>query len=266
MKFVDEALVKVSAGAGGRGCLSFRREKCIPFGGPDGGDGGHGGDVYLRAAEGVNTLADFRIAKIYKARNGEAGTSNDCSGPAGEDLYVTVPVGTTVTDEDTQEVLGDLSKEDDVLLVVKGGKGGWGNVRFKSSTNRAPRKVGTGLPGEKRTLRLEMKVIADVGLLGLPKIGEMPVPFGLMHRLAYGESFIKLIDPKVVPEAGPLGLTKALGFRYLTFQVSNIDEVCDECTKAGLKFDIPKQELMPGVTIAMVRDPDGNVVEFVQRA
>jgi catechol 2,3-dioxygenase-like lactoylglutathione lyase family enzyme len=98
------------------------------------------------------------------------------------------------------------------------------------------------------------------------KIGEMPVPFGLMHRLAYGESFIKLIDPKVVPEAGPLGLTKALGFRYLTFQVSNIDEVCDECAKAGLKFDIPKQELMPGVTIAMVRDPDGNVVEFVQRA
>jgi len=104
------------------------------------------------------------------------------------------------------------------------------------------------------------------GLLGLPKIGEMPVPFGLMHRLAYGESFIKLIDPKVVPEAGPLGLTKALGFRYLTFQVLNIDEVCDECTKAGLKFDIPQQELMPGVTIAMVRDPDGNVVEFVQRA
>ncbi|MFM7065884.1 MAG: GTPase ObgE, partial [Gammaproteobacteria bacterium] len=110
MKFVDEALVKVVAGAGGRGCLSFRREKFIPFGGPDGGDGGQGGDVYLRAAEGVNTLADFRIAKTYKARNGEAGTSNDCSGAAGEDLFVTVPVGPTVTDEDTQEVLGDLAK------------------------------------------------------------------------------------------------------------------------------------------------------------
>lgn len=172
MKFVDEALVKVVAGAGGRGCLSFRREKFIPFGGPDGGDGGQGGDVYLRAAEGVNTLADFRIAKTYKARNGEAGTSNDCSGAAGEDLYVTVPVGTTVTDEDTQEVLGDLAKAGDVLMVAKGGKGGWGNVRFKSSTNRAPRKFGPGLPGERRTLRLEMKVIADVGLLGLPNAGK----------------------------------------------------------------------------------------------
>ena len=172
MKFVDEALVKVVAGAGGRGCLSFRREKFIPFGGPDGGDGGQGGDVYLRAAEGVNTLADFRIAKTYKARNGEAGTSNDCSGAAGEDLFVTVPVGTTVTDEDTQEVLGDLAKAGDVLMVAKGGKGGWGNVRFKSSTNRAPRKFGPGLPGERRTLRLEMKVIADVGLLGLPNAGK----------------------------------------------------------------------------------------------
>jgi GTPase len=172
MKFVDEALVKVVAGAGGRGCLSFRREKFIPFGGPDGGDGGQGGDVYLRAAEGVNTLADFRIAKTYKARNGEAGTSNDCSGAAGEDLYVTVPVGTTVTDEDTQEVLGDLAKAGDSLMVAKGGKGGWGNVRFKSSTNRAPRKFGPGLPGERRTLRLEMKVIADVGLLGLPNAGK----------------------------------------------------------------------------------------------
>jgi GTP-binding protein len=172
MKFVDEALVKVAAGAGGRGCLSFRREKSIPFGGPDGGDGGRGGDVYLRAEEGVNTLADFRISRIYKARNGEAGTSNDCSGAAGEDLYVTVPVGTTLTDEDTQELLGDLAHEGDVLMVVKGGKGGWGNVRFKSSTNRAPRKFGPGLPGEKRTLRLEMKVIADVGLLGLPNAGK----------------------------------------------------------------------------------------------
>jgi len=104
------------------------------------------------------------------------------------------------------------------------------------------------------------------GLLGLEKIGETPVPFGLMHRLAFGESFVKLIDPKKVPEAGPLGLTKALGFRYLTFQISNIDEMCKACADAGLAFDIPKQELMPGVTIAMVRDPDGNVVEFVQRA
>ncbi len=172
MRFVDEALVRVQAGHGGRGCMSFRREKFIPYGGPDGGDGGLGGTVYLRAQAGINTLADFRYQRTFKAPAGQAGTSNDCTGAGGEDLYVTVPVGTTVIDEDTQEQLGDLLNDGDTVLVARGGKGGWGNARFKSSTNRAPRKSMPGLPGEHRTLRLEMRVIADVGLLGLPNAGK----------------------------------------------------------------------------------------------
>jgi GTP-binding protein len=172
MKFVDEALMRVQAGHGGRGCASFRREKFIPFGGPDGGDGGLGGSVYLRAEEGINTLADFRYQRTFKAGTGTAGSGNDCTGAGGEDLYVSVPVGTTVLDDETQEQLGDLLKPGDTVLVARGGKGGWGNTRFKSSTNRAPRKMMPGLPGEKRLLRLEMRVIADVGLLGLPNAGK----------------------------------------------------------------------------------------------
>ncbi len=172
MKFVDEATLKVHAGNGGRGCVSFRREKFIPFGGPDGGDGGSGGSVNLRAAEGINTLADFRIQRTYKAKNGEGGSGNDCTGRGGEDLWIAVPVGTTVQDAETGEALGDLTRAGQELQVAQGGKGGWGNARYKTSTNRAPRQFGPGLPGEKRTLALELKVIADVGLLGLPNAGK----------------------------------------------------------------------------------------------
>ena len=172
MKFVDEARIRVQAGNGGRGCLSFRREKFVPFGGPDGGDGGHGGSVYLRAAPGINTLADFRVERTFKAKSGEGGSGNDCFGRGGDDLYVPVPIGTVIRDSETGEQLGDLVREGDTLLVAHGGKGGWGNARFKTSTNRAPRQFGTGLPGEKRVLELELKVIADVGLLGLPNAGK----------------------------------------------------------------------------------------------
>src|SRR5882757_10059309 len=172
MKFVDEARARVQAGNGGRGSTSFRREKFVPFGGPDGGDGGHGGSVYLRAASGINTLADFRIERTFKAAHGEPGGANDCSGRGGADLYVPVPIGTVVRDADTHEELGDLTRDGEELLVARGGKGGWGNQRFKSSTNRSPRQFGPGLPGERRVLEFELKVIADVGLLGLPNAGK----------------------------------------------------------------------------------------------
>ncbi len=172
MKFVDEARIRVQAGNGGRGSTSFRREKFVPFGGPDGGDGGHGGSVYLRAAAGINTLVDYRIERLWRAQHGEPGSSNDCTGRSGEDLYIPVPAGTVVRDAETGEVLGDLAREGDLLAVARGGKGGWGNQRFKSSTNRTPRQFGPGLPGEKRTLELELKVLADVGLLGQPNAGK----------------------------------------------------------------------------------------------
>jgi GTPase len=172
MRFVDEAFIKVQAGHGGRGAVSFRREKFIPFGGPDGGDGGKGADVYLVGQEGINTLADFRYNRTFKGPNGTPGQSKDCTGAGGTDLEVLVPVGTTIVDVDTEEQLGDVTAAGQRLLIAKGGKGGWGNTRFKSSTNRTPRKAMPGLPGEKRDLRLELKVMADVGLLGLPNAGK----------------------------------------------------------------------------------------------
>jgi GTPase len=172
MKFVDEARIKVVAGNGGRGCVSFRREKFVPFGGPDGGDGGDGGSVTLRALDGINTLADFRIVRTFRAQNGQPGGGRDMTGRGGEDSLISVPAGTIVRDTETGEQLGDLSKAGMELLVARGGKGGWGNQRFKSSKNRSPRQYGPGLPGESRELELELKVIADVGLLGLPNAGK----------------------------------------------------------------------------------------------
>ncbi|MFC4314980.1 Obg family GTPase CgtA [Steroidobacter flavus] len=172
MRFVDEATIKVQAGNGGRGAASFRREKFIPFGGPDGGDGGKGADIYLVGRAGINTLADFRYNRAFRAPHGTAGMSKDMTGAGGEDLFVEVPIGTTVVDVDTEEELGDVTEPGQRLLVAKGGKGGWGNTRFKTSTNRTPRKAMPGLPGEKRDLRLELKVMADIGLLGLPNAGK----------------------------------------------------------------------------------------------
>jgi len=172
MKFVDEATIRVEAGKGGNGCASFRREKYIPFGGPNGGDGGDGGSIYLVTDTGLNTLADFRYQRSYKAQNGENGMSRECTGKSGEDLTVKVPVGTRVFDADTHEQIGDLVDTGQTLLVAKGGIHGLGNVHFKSSTNRAPRQFTHGTPGEVRSLLLELNVLADVGLLGLPNAGK----------------------------------------------------------------------------------------------
>jgi len=232
MKFIDEAKLRVQAGNGGRGCVSFRREKFVPFGGPDGGDGGAGGSVYLKAVEGMNTLADYRIARTYRGQNGESGSGNDCTGHGGADAYVPVPVGTVVSDVDTGEQLGDLMAEDQLLLVAKGGKGGWGNTRFKSSTNRTPRKAGSGLPGERRELALELRLIADVGLLGLPNAGKSTLiravsaarpkvadyPFTTLHpnlgvvSAGPGRSFVMADIPGLIEGAAE---GAGLGIRFL---------------------------------------------------
>jgi len=172
MKFVDEAAIRVEAGDGGNGCLSFRREKYIEYGGPDGGNGGAGGSVILQADNGLNTLVDYRYERMFRAQRGEGGAGRNCTGASGDDLVLMVPVGTTVIDEDTDEVLGDLLRDGDRFMVAKGGRGGLGNTCFKSSTNRAPRKTTPGTEGEKRNLRLELKVLADIGLLGMPNAGK----------------------------------------------------------------------------------------------
>ncbi len=172
MKFVDEATIRVQAGNGGHGCLSFRREKFIERGGPDGGDGGDGGNVFLVAHDGVNTLADFRVARKFTAGNGQPGAGRNRTGKSGDDLDVIVPCGTVVHEIDTGELIGDLTDAGQRLMVAEAGSGGLGNTRFKSSINRAPRKTTQGTPGEKRHLSLELKLLADVGLLGLPNAGK----------------------------------------------------------------------------------------------
>jgi GTP-binding protein len=172
MKFVDEATMRVEAGNGGNGCVSFRREKFIPKGGPDGGDGGDGGSVYLRATRSMNTLVDFRYSRVFRAERGEDGRGRCQTGASGEDLYIEVPVGTVIHDEDTGEFMGDLITDGEELKVAQGGFHGLGNTRFKSSVNRAPRQSSKGSEGERRSLKLELKLLADVGLLGLPNAGK----------------------------------------------------------------------------------------------
>ncbi|MDN7124381.1 Obg family GTPase CgtA [Pseudidiomarina sp. 1APP75-32.1] len=172
MKFVDEAEIRVEAGDGGNGVVSFRREKYIPKGGPDGGDGGDGGDVYLEADENLNTLIDYRFERIHRAQRGQNGMGKNCTGKRGEDIVLKVPVGTRATDEETGEVLGDLTRHGLRRMVAKGGFHGLGNARFKSSTNRAPRQKTMGTPGEIRSLKLELMLLADVGLLGMPNAGK----------------------------------------------------------------------------------------------
>lgn len=231
MKFVDEASIKVQAGKGGNGCLSFRREKYIPKGGPDGGDGGDGGSVFLEATEGLNTLIDFRYTRHYKAENGEQGSGGNCTGRSGDDLILQVPVGTTVLDEETGEVLGDLTEIGQQLKVAQGGFHGLGNTRYKSSTNRAPRQTSPGKEGEARALKLELKVLADVGLLGLPNAGK--------------STFIRAVSaarPKVanypfttlVPNLGVVGMSADQSF--VIADIPGLIEGASEGAGLGIRF------------------------------
>ncbi|MES2934727.1 MAG: GTPase ObgE [Pseudomonadota bacterium] len=172
MKFIDEAKIEVIAGDGGNGCASFCREKFRPFGGPDGGDGGKGGSIFAVADRNINTLVDFRFSKMHKARDGENGRGADCYGKGADDIMLRMPVGTLIVDNATGETMADLTEHGQIELLAKGGEGGWGNIHFKTSTNRAPRQKGDGKEGERRELRLELKVLADVGLLGMPNAGK----------------------------------------------------------------------------------------------
>ena len=221
MKFVDEATVQIEAGNGGRGCLSFRREKYIPKGGPDGGDGGDGGSVYLLADASLNTLVDFRYQRRFKAENGRPGEGSQCTGRSGDDLHVPVPCGTLAWDADTGELIGEVTDAGQRLLVAQGGFHGLGNARFKSSVNRAPRQTTPGSAGEARALRLELRLLADVGLLGLPNAGKSTLiravsaarpkvadyPFTTLHphlgvvRRGAGRSFVMADIPGIIEGA-----------------------------------------------------------------
>ena len=231
MKFVDEATIKVQAGKGGNGCLSFRREKYIPRGGPDGGDGGDGGSVILVAKEGLNTLIDFRYTRHFKAESGQQGSSSECTGRSGDDLLLDVPVGTTVIDPETGEVLGDLTEVDQQLKVAQGGFHGLGNTRYKSSTNRAPRQTSPGQEGDLREIKLELKVLADVGLLGLPNAGK--------------STFIRSVSaarPKVadypfttlVPNLGVVGMSGDKSF--VVADIPGLIEGASEGAGLGIRF------------------------------
>jgi GTP-binding protein len=232
MKFVDEASIEVAAGNGGAGCASFRREKFIPFGGPDGGDGGRGGSVYAVADRNLNTLIDYRYARRHEARNGESGRGSDQFGAAGADVVLRVPVGTIIRDAETDAVIAELLVPDERVLIAKGGDGGFGNLHYKSSTNRAPRQKTPGWPGERKSLKLELRVLADVGLLGMPNAGKSTLiaavsnarpkiadyPFTTLHpnlgvvRVGPEQSFVVADIPGLIEGAAE---GAGLGHRFL---------------------------------------------------
>ena len=231
MKFVDEASIKVFAGNGGNGAMSFRREKYIAKGGPDGGDGGDGGSVIIEADVNLNTMVDYRFVRSYRAESGESGRGRNCTGRTGEDLVLKVPVGTTIIDEDIGEVLGDLSVDGQQLVVAKGGYHGLGNTRFKSSTNRAPRQTSPGSEGEHRALKLELKVLADVGLLGLPNAGKST------FIRAVSAAKPKVADYPFTTLVPNLGVVKVEAHRsFVVADIPGLIEGASEGAGLGIRF------------------------------
>lgn len=231
MKFVDEATITVEAGKGGNGCLSFRREKFIPKGGPDGGDGGDGGSIWVEADESLNTLIDYRFTRRFKAQNGESGSGRNCTGSKGEDLILKVPVGTTVVDVDTGEVLADLTRIGQQEKIAQGGFHGLGNTRFKSSVNRAPRQTTKGSEGELRNLRLELKVLADVGLLGLPNAGKST----LIRSISAAKP--KVADYPFTTLVPNLGVVRTEAHRsFVVADIPGIIEGAAEGAGLGIRF------------------------------
>jgi GTP-binding protein len=231
MKFIDEAVIEVHAGDGGNGCVSFRREKFIAMGGPDGGDGGDGGSVYLQADSSINTLVDFRHARKFSAMRGEQGMSRNKTGRSGDDLVIKVPVGTVVHEEETGELMGDLVRDGQLMIVAKGGFHGLGNARFKSATNRAPRQSKPGTPGEKRRLQLELKLLADVGLLGMPNAGKST----LISKVSSARP--KVADYPFTTLHPNLGVVKVSGHRsFVMADVPGLIEGAADGAGLGIQF------------------------------
>ena len=231
MKFVDEATIEVFAGNGGGGCVSFRREKYIPFGGPDGGDGGDGGSVILLGDASLNTMIDYRYTRKFRAEAGSSGKGRNCTGKAGEDLTLPVPIGTTILDEDTGEVLVDIREAGQELLVAQGGFHGLGNTRFKSSVNRSPRQSSPGSAGENRRLKLELKVLADVGLLGLPNAGKSTL------IRAVSAATPKVADYPFTTLIPSLGVVKVDSYRsFVVADIPGLIEGASEGAGLGIRF------------------------------
>ena len=230
MNFIDEAYLEIKAGDGGSGASSFRREKYIPFGGPDGGDGGKGGDIYFKVNTNLNTLIDFQNKKLFNAKNGQRGAGKNKFGAAGEDLIITVPLGTVIYDDFTDEELIDCNEKSGKYLIAKGGDGGLGNAKFKSSTNRAPRKCTPGFEGEKRSIRLELKSLADVGLVGFPNAGKST----FLNKVSSAKP--KIGDYPFTTLRPHLGTIKGQESSYVIADIPGLIEGASNGAGLGIKF------------------------------
>ena len=257
MRFIDEAFIEVTAGNGGRGCLSFRREKFIPKGGPDGGDGGSGGNILVQTDESLTTLQDFRLQKKYKAKNGSQGLSKNKHGKDAEDTILKVPMGTLIMDEETNEIIADLVRNKESLILARGGKGGFGNSRFKTSTNRAPRKTTDGGEGEKFNIKLELKVLADVGLLGMPNAGKST----LISKISSAKP--KVADYPFTTLSPNLGVVQS-GFN--SFVVADIPGLIHDASQGvGLGIQFLKHLSRVKVLLHLVDISTFDVNEIVKR-